>query len=211
MKTKQEQIWKSDFGKDFIQRNTFNPEELDEFYTNLIGISKTDIIQDFFGGIKKDAKILEIGTSVGNQLIHLKKLGFTNLYGIDFQQRSVDMLHKREDSLNVIQADALDLPFKDDYFDLVFTNYVLIHIAPNLINQAIKEIIRVSNKFIFSLEYFSPTLEEIIYRNNSDLSWKTNFEQLFLDENPNLKVIKNKKYNYVKEPELTDKATLLSF
>lgn len=211
MKTKQEQIWKSDFGRHFIERNTFNPEELDEFYTNLIGISKTDIIQDFFGDIKKDAKILEIGTSVGNQLIHLKKLGFTNLYGIDFQQRSVDMLHKREDSLNVIQADVLDLPFKDNYFDLVFTNYVLIHIAPNLINQAIKEIIRVSNKFIFSLEYFSPILEEIIYRNNSDLSWKTNFEQLFLDENPNLKVIKNKKFNYVENPELTDKATLLSF
>lgn len=211
MKTKQEQIWKSDFGKHFIERNTFNPEELDEFYTNLIGISKTDIIQDFFGDIKKDAKILEIGTSVGNQLIHLKKLGFTNLYGIDFQQRSVDMLHKREDSLNVIQADVLDLPFKDNFFDLVFTNYVLIHIAPNLINQAIKEIIRVSNKFIFSLEYFSPTLEEITYRNNSNLSWKTNFEQLFLDENPSLKVIKNKKFNYVENPELTDKATLLSF
>ena len=55
--------------------------------------------------------------------------------------------------LDIICGSAFDIPFKDGYFDLVFTNNVLIHIAPADIGGVIDEMVRVCRGRIWGFEY----------------------------------------------------------
>jgi hypothetical protein len=72
----------------------------------------------------------------------------------------------------------------------------LIHISPNNINNALDEINRVSNRYIWGFEYYNEYYEEISYHENPDKMWKADFKQLYLDRFPSLKVVKEKCYKY---------------
>lgn len=55
------------------------------------------------------------------------------------------MAKKFTDGINIIRGTADDIPFRDGYFDLVFTSGVLIHINPQSIGKVLREIYRCSN------------------------------------------------------------------
>ncbi len=207
--THQRQTWESEFGEEYIQRNVYLPDELDTFYKSRYDITKTQMNDIFLKDLPKDIRILEVGTNIGNQLMHLQSMGFTNLYGIEIQQRAVNYSKHRTDNLNIIQGDALNIPFKDDFFDLVFTHGVLIHISPDNIQQAISEITRVSNKYVWGLEYYANKYTDIVYHDKEDLLWKTDFCKLFLEYNKDIKLINEKKYSYLEDSKLVDQMYLL--
>lgn len=207
--TYQRKTWEEQFGEEYLQRNVYSPTQLDVFYTKNYGRTKTSLNELFLKSIPKDIKILEVGTNIGNQLLHLQSMGFTNLYGIEIQDRAINYAKHRTDNLNIIKGDALDIPFKDGFFDLVFTHGVLIHISPSNIEQAISEIYRVSNKYIFGLEYFAENYTDIEYRGEKNIMWKTNFMKLYLDKFSNLKIINELKMPYIDSPELIDQMFLL--
>ena len=207
--THQRKTWEEEFGKGYLERNVYDPKELNEFYNKRFGITKDTMNNDFLKDIPKNAKILEVGTNIGNQLFHLQSQGFTNLYGIEIQDRAINYAKHRSDNLNIIKGDALDIPFKDGFFDLVFTHGVLIHISPDNINNAIKEIFRVSNKYIWGLEYYANTYTNLEYHGQKDIMWKTNFSKLYLNELSTLKLIKEEKYKYLDENHLEDQMFLL--
>lgn len=210
-KTKQMNFWSGDFGKEYTDRNPQNLEQLNSLYLDLIGIPRTEINESFIKGLKISS-VLEVGANVGVQLIAFHDtLGLKNLYGIEIQDYAVDVskgLTKGKD-IHIIKGSALDLPFKENSFDLVMTNGVLIHISPNDINKALDEIHRCSKKYIFGYEYFAEKYSDINYRGNSGFLWKTNFAKLFLDRFPDLKLVKETKYPYVKDSALCDQVYLL--
>ncbi|MCK5293373.1 MAG: methyltransferase domain-containing protein [Arcobacteraceae bacterium] len=208
-KTHQRKTWEDEFGAGYLKRNKYDPAQLDKLYEKTYGISKTNLNNDFLKDIPKDAKILEVGTNIGNQLFHLQSMGFTNLYGIEIQDRAINYAKTRTDNLNIIKGDALDIPFKDSFFDLVFTSGVLIHISPDNINSVIKEMNRVSNKYILGFEYFANKYTEVEYQGQNNLMWKTNFMQLHLDISKELSKVKEKKLSYIKNKTLINQMYLL--
>jgi len=207
-KTKQVDFWQNDFGKEYTQRNTYSKEELDEVYQKTWGITKSAINEEFFGNLDRDIKILEVGCNVGQQLRHLQNIGFKNLYGIEIQETAVEEAKSITQNINIIYGEASDIPFKDQWFDLVFTAGVLIHISPSNLPGALKEIVRCSRKYIWGHEYYSPELEEILYRGHKGVLWKQDFRKLYTDTIGNLKLIKEKKVKYV-ENENVDQMFLL--
>lgn len=207
--THQRKTWESEFGEDYLQRNLFNPKELENLYINRFGISKIDLNNSFLNNIPKDAKILEVGTNIGNQLLHLQTMGFTNLYGIEIQDRAINFAKHRADNLNIIKGDALDIPFKDNFFDVVFTHGVLIHISPDNINSVLKEIYRVSKKYIWGLEYYAPNYTEIEYHGQNSLMWKTDFMNLYKTNFSDLKIVKEQKLPYLENNDLVDQMFIL--
>ena len=102
------------------------------------------------------------------------------------------MSKKRMNGINIIQGLAFDIPFKDGYFDFVFTSGVLIHISPDNISEAINEIYRCTSKYIFGYEYFSEKYEEIKYRGNENLMWKGDFSGMYMEKFASCKMIKKK-------------------
>ncbi|WP_419777157.1 pseudaminic acid biosynthesis-associated methylase [Malaciobacter marinus] len=205
----QRQTWEDEFGKEYLQRNIYTPKHLDEFYENRYTFSRTDLNNRFLKNINKDAKILEVGTNIGNQLLHLQSMGFKNLYGIEIQERAINFAKKRADNLNIIKGDALDIPFKDAYFDLVFTSGVLIHISPDNINFAIDEIYRVTNSYIWGFEYYAKEYTDLMYQGNKNLMWKADFMKLYKERKKDLVKLDELKVSYTDDKNLIDQMFLL--
>lgn len=145
----------------------------------------------------ENKRILEVGCNVGNQLRMLQYMGFGNLYGIELQQYAVEKAKSLTQGINIIQGVGDDIPFKDGYFDMVFTSGVLIHISPDNINRVLDEIYRCTKEYIWGLEYYADEYTEINYRGNDNLLWKTNFSKLYLDRFPELELVKEEKFKYL--------------
>ena len=192
----QEQQWANEFGNEYIERNFLNTAQEQEYFETTFGISRQALNEKFLGDLPKDIKILEVGCNIGIQLQVLQEMGFTNLFGIDINRKSIEIAKKTRKNIDIIEGSALDIPFKDSFFDLVFTSGVLIHIAPENIKNALSEIIRCSNKYIWGLEYFAPEHIDVNYRGNENLLWKGNFVKMYQETSPGLELVKEEKLKY---------------
>src|SRR5688500_13242242 len=111
-------VWRGDFGKAYTDRNILSPVELDALYTRRLGVARSTMNAEFLGHIDRGSRILEVGSNVGNQLVALQAMGFTELYGIELQEYAVELSKARTSRINIIQGSAFDVPFKDRFFDL---------------------------------------------------------------------------------------------
>lgn len=195
--TFQEETWSGKFGNEYTERNTFDIEQLNNLYIKNYGVTREQMNLEFIGELSTDLKILEVGTNSGNQLALLQKMGFKNLYGIEINEHAVELARQRLRGINIIHGSAFDIPFKDNYFDIVYTAGVLIHVSNQDVNNVISEMYRCSKKYIWGFEYFSDEAKEVSYRGNTNLLWKADFSDLFRKSFPDLKLLKEKKYKYL--------------
>lgn len=199
MQTEQVKFWEGKFGKEYTDRNTLSPEELDQLYIKFYGITKGDINKEFLDQLDRNIRILEVGCNVGQQLSLLQKMGFKNLYGIELQSYAVEKAKERTKDINIIQGSGFDIPFKDGYFDLVYTCGVLIHIHPDDLNKIMDEMYRVTSKYIWGFEYHDEETKQVTYHGHEGFLWKTNFIKKFIARHPKLKEVKHKLYPYIAE------------
>jgi hypothetical protein len=87
--------------------------------------------------------------------------------------------HRQRPKFNIIEGTVLDIPFKSDFFDLVFTSGLLIHIPPSKIEDAIREVTCCSSRYIWGKEFFDEEYTEIQYRGQENMLWKADFPSLF--------------------------------
>lgn len=200
--------WKGKFGQEYTWRNLITVQEKEAIFQKHFGLTRSALNYEFLGQVDRSAKILEVGCNTGAQLLILQSMGFTNLYGLELQSLALDLARKRTHDVTFVQGSALELPFANRSFDLVFTSGVLIHINPQAIEKAIKEIQRCTRKFIWGYEYFSNHYQEITYRGEKGLLWKTDFVKLYRQICPNLKLLKETRLKYQKQ-DLTDTMFLL--
>jgi pseudaminic acid biosynthesis-associated methylase len=192
----QEQLWKSDFGARYTERNIYSKNELDEAYKLDYGITRTQLNEQFLKEMNIES-ILEIGCNVGNQLRVLQTMGYEKLYGIELQQYAVEKAKELTKGINIIQANAFDVPFRDQCFNLVFTSGVLIHISPDNLPKIMSEMYRMTNRYIWGFEYYADQLQEINYRGHDQAMWKADYAKMFMDMYPDLQLVKFEKVNYV--------------
>ena len=200
--------WIEKFGKEYTDRNNLSLEELEKLYKENYGFTRTELNTLFLDKIERSKKILEIGSNIGMQLLCLQKMGFKNLYGIEPQDYAIQLSKDKTKNINIIKGDAFDIPFKDEFFDIVFTSGVLIHIHKQNIKKAIREIYRCSNRYIWGFEYYADKYTEILYRGQKNLLWKANFPKIYMDTFPDLKIVKIKVLKYL-ENNNTDVMFLL--
>jgi ubiquinone/menaquinone biosynthesis C-methylase UbiE len=91
-------------------------------------------------------RILEVGVGAGTDFLQWIRAGAI-AYGIDLTPEGIEHVKKRLNlyGLNAKElkvADAEDIPYPDDYFDLVYS-WGVIHHSPNT-TKALEEIIRVT-------------------------------------------------------------------
>lgn len=160
--------WSGDFGIRYTIRNKIIPEKLVPFYKK--ALKDLDV-----------EKILEVGCNRGHNLKAISYCGQYDLYGIDINPYSI-LIAREMKEINFANGNIFDILYKDNYFDLVMTVGVLIHIDPHDLKNAIKELLRVSSKYYLMMEYNYEfeEFEKIEYRDNMGL-WRGNFKQLVLD------------------------------
>jgi len=96
----------------------------------------------------KPKNVLDVGCAHGFIVKRLNDVGIS-AYGIDISKYAVD----NKAHQNVIEADILDIPFKDGYFDFVYSSDVLEHIPEDRVDDAIYEIVRVGKRGLIEITY----------------------------------------------------------
>jgi pseudaminic acid biosynthesis-associated methylase len=196
--TNQEKFWKSDFGKEYTDRNNWNDDkEWDKAYLDTWGFTKVEINEKVLHDLPRDLRILEVGCNYGSQLRGFQRMGFENLYGIELQTYAVEKSKKVFSGLNVITGSGFDMPFKDGFFDLVCTNGVLIHIAPKDHYGFMKEIHRCSKQYIMGWEYYDKEIKELNYRDNQGFMWKADYASIYRNSFPDLQLKEEHLIKYV--------------
>lgn len=196
--TPQTKEWKSAFGQEYTDRNLLTPEAHDALYADDFGNTRKQLNQMFLQDVAKDARILEVGCNVGNQLILLQQMGYTNLFGVEIQPYALELAKSRTRNIGLCQGSAFDIPHETGSFDLVFTSRVLIHISMNNLGAAMDEIHRCAGAYIWGIEYFSRCVTEVNYRGRNGLLWKSDYAKLYLDRFRDLDLVREHRLPYLR-------------
>ena len=96
-------------------------------------------IRGAFGGDLKQLRVLEIGTGFGHELAKLERVGFRarNLTGIDLLENRIQRARTNYPKLTFCVADAVDLPFASQSFDVVMQFTCVMHALTPAIQEAI--------------------------------------------------------------------------
>ena len=101
-------------------------------------------ILELFSGNVTDIKILEVGAGSGVDIVQFAKLG-AEAYALDYSVSSLSMVAERAEmkkvDVHIINADAQQMPFADEVFDVVYSLGVVEHFK--VPNQFIAENVRV--------------------------------------------------------------------
>ena len=76
---------------------------------------------------------------------------------------------------------ARELPFRDGWFDLVFTVGVLVVVPEETIRTAMCEMARVSSRYVLSGEMFAPEMTSIPHREIDAALFKRDYGKVFVD------------------------------
>jgi pseudaminic acid biosynthesis-associated methylase len=189
--------WVNRFGREYTDRNVLSTSELDALYEKNYGITRRKLNQPFLAGVPEDARILEVGCNVGNQLTVLREMGYRELYGIEIQKYALEQARSKLPDVHFTEASAFEIPYPDNYFDVVFTSGVLIHIAPSDLPRALDEIHRCAGRHIWGFEYYSPQTVEVKYRGNQGLLWKMDYAKFYLDRFADLSLLRREELPYL--------------
>ena len=181
--TEQLEAWQGAFGRAYTERNRIDPNVRREAFR--------DIIED-----RSIRRVLEVGCNRGHNLVAWAELlgPGSEICGVEPNPYALQLARNASAKINVVQGTAFDLPFEDDHFDLVFTSGVLIHIALADLPRALSEMVRVSRRFLLSIEYFAPQETVIPYRDRDDLLWKRDFLGHYQSQFSDLTLVRSGKW-----------------
>lgn len=128
------------FDEEYFTRGTTGYKGYTDFPINLNKVEKI---------LKYDPiNVLDVGCAHGFIVKRLNDAGVT-AYGIDISRYAVDNCAHN----NVMHGDVLDLPYKDGYFDFVYSSDMLEHIPEADVAIAIDEIARVGKRGLLEITY----------------------------------------------------------
>ena len=101
--------------------------------------------------INKEDKVLDLGSGPGHVADHLARQG-ARVTGIDFVQSMVEVSTKKYPHIDFRIANAEQLPFEDDSFDVVVSNFVVHHLArPEDVFSEVSRVLKPNSRFAFSV------------------------------------------------------------
>jgi pseudaminic acid biosynthesis-associated methylase len=172
-----EQIWSGAFGDEWSDRN----------------IDAYDARKPFWDAMMQrlsPRRVLDVGCNVGGNLRWIAPfVGAGDAYGVDINRHSLELIHEFVPDANVLVASARDLPFRDGWFDLVFTVGVLIHHPEDALRQAMSEMARCSSRYVLCVEMFADEVTEVTHRGIEHGLFKRDYGRIFIDAVPELTVI----------------------
>ena len=134
---------------------------------------------------------LEVGANVGINLRALQAICTIEMHALEPNAKAREVLIRDR----VVRADhVLDgtverIGLADESIDLVFTSGVLIHVGPERLEAACREMHRVARHYLLTIEYFASEPETKTYRGREGLLFKRDFGAFWLDLFPTLALV----------------------
>lgn len=180
----QESLWRGEFGDAYVDRNEVDPAAIAARIS-----CWAEMLRTIAGA--PPASILEVGANIGRNLRAIQRLTAAKLYALEPNGKARERLVADEvvDADKTLDGIASKIPMADSSVDLAFTFGVLIHIHPDNLLASMREIYRVSRRYIICAEYFADKPTEVTYRGHSEALFKRDFGGYYLDNFPKLKVV----------------------
>ena len=173
-----EELWGGQFGDEYVERNARAAERRAAFWQ---GICSEFPVQ----------RVLEVGCNLGANLKWISQsIKPQNTFGVDINQKALERLHAHLPNVNAILTPARELPFRDSWFDMVFTMGVLIHQPESTLPLVMSEIVRCSRRYVLCGEYYSDTTTEVPYREQRGALFKRDYGRIYQELFPDLRLLK---------------------
>jgi len=131
----QDRIFKDVIGRGELEFSNFQSNR--EFFESL--------------GIRKNQRILEIGSATGYFLDYLYSLGYREVYGCDITKVALDFAKKKNKNITYKLITHNKLPFKADYFGFVLSFDTVEHIPDIKLHfKEVKRILKKGGIYAFS-------------------------------------------------------------
>lgn len=167
-----ESMWSGEFGNAYVQRNAQASVGRDAFF------------QMLFERIRPE-NVLEVGCNLGGNLRWIADhVAPRAVFGLDVNEQALTALRGSLPSVNAVWGSARDLPFRDQFFELVMTAGVLIHQPPESLDRVMSEMVRVSKRYVLAMEYFAENEEEVPYRGERGALFRRDYGRLFANAHP---------------------------
>jgi ubiquinone/menaquinone biosynthesis C-methylase UbiE len=128
-----------------IKTNTWQSKKVVEKFYKINNLDNKDIFHEvhsklFSNYITNNEKVLDVGCGTGRLLNILRKYSI-NCYGLDVSQ---EMVNKIENKKNVYIGSVFDIPFDNNFFDIVTSMDLMVHFDET--EKILKEKLKVTKK-----------------------------------------------------------------
>lgn len=177
------EAWTGDFGHAYLERNS-DTTEAD------LGRRAAGLAPVLAACPEPPRSILEVGANMGRNLEALSRSTNAELHAVEPFDAAFKELQSWIGSklAGAHNGPGQSLPYDDGSIDFVLTSGVLIHVPPadGQLEAVMREIERVSARYIWCNEYFAKSPEDIVYRGETGLLFKRDFGRLYLEMFPDL-------------------------
>jgi pseudaminic acid biosynthesis-associated methylase len=170
-----EALWSGEFGDEYVDRNLAAYDQREAFWTDVLTRAAP-------------ARVLEVGCNVGGNLRWIRRHTEGAVCGVDVNRKALTMLQREVEGCDTILAPARELPYRDRWFDLVFTMGVLIHQPESTLPLVMSEMVRCSSRWVLCGEYFADETTEVGYRGHEGALFKRDYGRLFVELYPDLRL-----------------------
>lgn len=186
--TLQEEIWASEFGDEYTDRN------VGEHWI----ASNTNLFSKIISRTRNVKSVIEFGANRGLNLHAIRMLlPNADISAIEINKKACEILKKSQPNLTAVLNKSIIEPLsevlttekmKKDY-DFALIKGVLIHINPEKLPEVYQNLYDLSAKYICICEYYERNPVAISYRGNEDLLFKRDFAGEIMDKFPDLKLV----------------------
>jgi SAM-dependent methyltransferase len=100
--------------------------------------------------LTSESRALEVGCGPGHVTAMMAETGAT-VTGVDLVPAMVETARRLHPNLEFVEANAEQLPFADDAFDVVLANFVIHHFArPDVVCTEIRRVLKPGGRFVFA-------------------------------------------------------------
>ena len=114
--------------------------------------------------------VLDVGCNSGMELSSFPN--YVELTGIDRNLTALKNAREMSQHFTFKEGDVMNLDIPDNSFDMVFDRGLLIHLKDKEVYSAMKEMLRVSKKYVMNLEYYGEDCKIIDWRGGEPLFYR---------------------------------------
>lgn len=171
-----EGLWSSEFGNAYLERNRTAGAGRERFFERLISTCRP-------------RRVLEVGCGHAVNLPYFAgHVDAKHIWGVDINEASLAAARRDNPTFNVAWSPARSLPFRDEWFDLVYTVAVLMHQPDTTLPIVMSEIVRCSRRWVMCAEYYAEDRSEVEWRAPGALI-KRDFTAVYLAHFPELRLV----------------------
>jgi len=172
-----EKLWAGDFGSAYLGRNIDAAAGRAPYWDTMMTMYPAQ-------------RVLEVGCTQGDNLVHIARhVRPQDIWGVDINVEVLEALRHHVPGVNGTHGVARELPFRDGWFDLVFTVGLLIHQPDDVLPLVMSEIVRTSRRWILSGEYHADERTTVPYHGHEDVLIKRDYGRMYLELFPELTLV----------------------